>query len=56
MSTRTAAALVAGVSIAIYWGALSSGFVGDDFMILHRLRDANGLAGAPRFFPGELIE
>lgn len=56
MRTRTAAVLVAVVAIAMYAGALSSGFVGDDFMILHRLRDAGGLAGVPRFFRGEFFE
>ena len=35
-------AIVAGltivVTVALYWPALGVGFLGDDFMILHRLR------------------
>jgi hypothetical protein len=56
MSRRTAPLLVAAAAIAIYSGALTAGFVGDDFMILHRLREAGGLAGAGRFFRGEFFE
>jgi hypothetical protein len=56
MSTRAAALLTAALSIAIYLGALSCGFAGDDFMILHRLREAGGLTGAARFFRGEFFE
>ena len=56
MKTRAAAAIVAVAAVAAYWGALSSGFVGDDFMILHRLREAGGLPGAGRFFRGEFFE
>lgn len=53
MKTAAAAALVAAVAVAVYWGALSSGFVGDDFMILHRLR-----SGAPAlgFLRGEFFQ
>src|SRR5438045_3478690 len=53
MRTAAAAALAAGVTVAVYWGALSSGFVGDDFMILHRLREGGSLL---RFFRGEFFE
>ena len=56
MSTRAGVVTIAGVSIAVYLGALSCGFAGDDFMILHRLREAGGLAGAARFFRGEFFE
>ena len=42
---RTAAAAMTAVTIAVYLPALGAGFVGDDFMILHRLR-----ALATRFF------
>lgn len=53
MKTAAAAALVAAVTVGVYWGALSSGFVGDDFMILHRLR-----SGAPAlsFLRGEFFQ
>jgi hypothetical protein len=53
MKTATAAALAAGAAVAVYWGALSAGFVGDDFMILHRLREGGSLL---RFFRGEFFE
>jgi hypothetical protein len=56
MKARAAATIVAVAAVAVYWGALSSGFVGDDFMILHRLREAGGLPGAGRFFRGEFFE
>ena len=56
MSTRAAVVTIAAVSIATYLGALSCGFAGDDFMILHRLREAGGLSGAARFLRGEFFE
>src|SRR5258708_2563748 len=56
MRTRTAAALAAAAAIAIYWPARHAGFVGDDFMILHRLRAIAGPAGAAGFFRGEFFE
>ena len=51
-----AAGLIAAVTLAIYWPALGTGFVGDDFMILHRLRALTGAADALRFFRGEFFE
>ncbi len=51
-----AALLVAAISVAIYWSALGAGFVGDDFMILHRLRTLSGPADGLRFFRGEFFE
>lgn len=56
MTTRTAAALSAAVAIAIYWPALQSQFVGDDFMILHRLRGLASPGDVLRFFRGEFFE
>ncbi len=53
MKTAFAAALAVGATLAVYWGALASGFVGDDYMILHRLRDGGSLL---RFFRGEFFE
>ena len=53
MKTATAAVLAAGAGVAVYWGALSAGFVGDDFMILHRLREGGSLL---RFFHGEFFD
>ena len=51
-----AAAGIAAITIAIYWSALGAGFVGDDFMILHRLRALSGPADALGFFRGEFFE
>ena len=56
MRTRTAAAIVAEVTIAIYWRALQAGFVGDDVMILHRLRALSGPWPVLGFFRGEFFE
>lgn len=56
MRTWWVAALIAAASVAIYWPALGSGFVGDDFMILHRLRALSGPADVSRFFRGEFFE
>ena len=44
------------LAVVIYWPALDARFVGDDFMILHRLRDLSGPMDAPRFFRGEFFE
>jgi hypothetical protein len=52
----SASALVPLLTIAVYSPALYAGFVGDDFMILHRLRALGGLADATRFFRGEFFE
>jgi hypothetical protein len=49
-------ALVAAVTLAVYWRARAAGFVGDDFMILHRLRGLEDAADALRFFRGEFFE
>jgi hypothetical protein len=52
---RVALALAA-VTLAVYLPALGSGFVGDDFMILHRLRGLTGPADVLRYFRGEFFE
>jgi len=51
-----AAGLIVAVTLAIYWPALNTGFVGDDFMILHRLRALADAADVLRFFRGEFFE
>ena len=51
-----ASAVVGAVALAIYWPALHAGLVGDDFMILHRLRQVSGAADVLRFFRGEFFE
>jgi Uma2 family endonuclease len=51
-----AAGLIVAVTLAVYWHALDAGFVGDDFMILHRLRSLAGAADVLRFFRGEFFE
>jgi hypothetical protein len=56
MNVKTAAAIVAAAAVALYWPALGAGFVGDDFMILHRLRDLAGPPDVLRFFRGEFFE
>ena len=56
MRTSTAAAIVIVATVAVYAAALGAGFVGDDFMILHRLRALGGPADAARFFRGEFFE
>jgi hypothetical protein len=50
------AALVVAVTFAIYAGSLHAGFVGDDFMILHRLRALAAPGDVLRFFRGEFFE
>jgi hypothetical protein len=50
------AGLIITVTLAIYWPALGTGFVGDDFMILHRLRAAEGATDVLRFFRAEFFE
>ena len=54
-TAATAAALVAVVAV-VYGNALNAGFVGDDFMILHRLRAMAGPSDVLRFFRGEFFE
>jgi hypothetical protein len=56
VSTIGAAAVLAAITIGVYWPALGSGFVGDDFMILHRLRGLTGAADVVRYFRGEFFE
>jgi hypothetical protein len=56
ISTIWAAAAITAITIAVYWPALGSGFVGDDFMILHRLRGLTGPADVFRYFRGEFFE
>ena len=56
MKTAAAAAVVAAATIAVYSQALGAGFVGDDFMILHRLRPLAGPADVAQFFRGEFFE
>jgi hypothetical protein len=57
---RLALAIAAGltivVTVALYWPALGVGFLGDDFMILHRLRGLSQPADVLRFFRGEFFE
>jgi hypothetical protein len=50
-----AAALTTLVAL-LYLPGLQAGFVGDDFMILHRLRSLDGPADALRFFRAEFFE
>ena len=47
---------IAGITLLLYLPALGAGFVGDDFMILHRLRPLSGPAGIARFFGAEFFE
>jgi hypothetical protein len=56
MRTRWVAAIIATLTVAIYWPALGSGFVGDDFMILHRLRALAAPGDVVRFFRGEFFD
>ena len=56
MKTVWAAGLVVAATAAVYWPVLHAGFVGDDFMILHRLRTLAGPADVTGFFRGEFFE
>jgi len=51
-----AALLVPLVSVAVYWPAIWAGFVGDDFMILHRLGGLTAPGDVLRFFGAEFFE
>ena len=51
-----AAGLTIVATVALYWPALGTGFLGDDFMILHRLRGLEHAADVLRFFRGEFFE
>jgi hypothetical protein len=51
-----AAAIVLAATAAVYWPGRTAGFVGDDFMILHRLRQLSGAADVLHFFRGEFFE
>jgi len=51
-----AVGLTIATTVAIYWPALGVGFLGDDFMILHRLRGLGDAADVLRFFRGEFFE
>lgn len=53
---KVAPILVLLLTAAVYWPALQAGFVGDDFMILYRLRPVADLGDALRFFRGEFFE
>ena len=56
LPTAWVAGSIAVITIGIYWRALDAGFVGDDFMILHRLRALADAADVFRFFRGEFFE
>ena len=56
LPTAWVAGFVAAITIGIYWRAREAGFVGDDFMILHRLRALAGVDDVFRFFRGEFFE
>ena len=56
MPTAWVAGTIAATTVAIYWRALDAGFVGDDFMILHRLRALADADDVFRFFRGEFFE
>ncbi len=47
---------IVSITAAVYWAALASGFVGDDYMILHRLRPISHIGEAMGFFRGEFFE
>jgi hypothetical protein len=51
-----AAGLMVAATLAIYGPALQVNFLGDDFMILHRLRELHHPADVLRFFRGEFFE
>ena len=50
------AALTIVATAAVYWPGLGTGFLGDDFMILHRLRGLEHATDVLRFFRGEFFE
>ena len=50
-----AAVLVSVATLGLYWPAVHSGFVGDDSMILHRLRSLTSVADVLGFFRGEFF-
>lgn len=55
--SRTVALVVlVAVSVAVYGRGLTAGFVGDDFMILHRLRALASPLDVLRFFRGDFFE
>lgn len=56
LSLLAATALTIVATVAIYWQALGVGFLGDDFMILHRLRGLERGTDVIRFFRGEFFE
>lgn len=51
-----AAGLTVAATLAVYGPAVRVNFLGDDFMILHRLRGLEGVADVLRFFRGEFFE
>src|SRR6188508_2445926 len=55
-ATPAAAVLVAAAIAVVYAGARHAGFVGDDFMILHRLQSLTGAGDLLRFFRGEFFD
>ena len=55
MPTAWVTGSIAAIAVAIYWRALDAGFVGDDFMILHRLRALADADDVFRFFRGEFF-
>jgi hypothetical protein len=48
--------VLAAITAIVYVRGTSAGFVGDDFMILHRLRSLAGVADLARFFRTEFFE
>ena len=56
LSLIAASGLIVAVTLGVYWPALDTGFVGDDFMILHRLRALADAGDVLRFFRGEFFE
>ncbi len=55
-SLIAAAGLTVAATLAIYGPAAQVNFLGDDFMILHRVRDLHRAADVLRFFRGEFFE
>lgn len=50
------ATLIIGITLLVYAPGITAGFVGDDFMILHRLRLLAGPSDVLAFFGGEFFE